>query len=115
MVSLPRFEIFSGDPGKTARWIEVVEGLAKANDRMQQLAAQKPGKYWAVPALRNVASISPITVAVHKLGVWLTCGESARFETLFQDGGDCFIEVQSALCLRQKGVSASSRHKFRNG
>jgi hypothetical protein len=46
MVSLPKFDIFSGDGDKNPRWIEAVEGLAKANERMQQLAEQKPGKYF---------------------------------------------------------------------
>jgi len=46
MASLPKFDIFSGDRDRNARWIEAVEGLAKANERMQQLAEQRPGKYF---------------------------------------------------------------------
>jgi len=46
VASLPKFDIFSGDRDKDAQWIEAVEGLAKANERMQQLAAQRPGKYF---------------------------------------------------------------------
>jgi len=46
IASLPTFDIFSGERDKNARWIEAVEGLAEANKRMQQLAAQNPGKYF---------------------------------------------------------------------
>jgi hypothetical protein len=46
MASLPKFDIFPGSRDKDARWIETVEGLAEANERMQQLAVQKAGKYF---------------------------------------------------------------------
>src|SRR5215469_3630962 len=46
VVALPTFDIFSGNHDKNAQWIEAVEGLANANRRMQELAAEKPGKYF---------------------------------------------------------------------
>jgi len=46
MASFPRCDIFSGDPGADARWIESTDGLANAKKRMQELATEKPGKYF---------------------------------------------------------------------
>lgn len=59
MASLPKFDIFSGTREKDARWIEAVEGLSEANERMQQLAVQKPGMYFIFCTASNtvVASI----------------------------------------------------------
>jgi hypothetical protein len=42
----PRFDIFSGSLDKDAMWVEAVPGLAKARERMKELAAQVPGKYF---------------------------------------------------------------------
>jgi hypothetical protein len=39
------FDIFSGTP-KKAMWIEAVEGLSNARERMQQIAEEKPGQYF---------------------------------------------------------------------
>ena len=41
-----RFDIFSGSPDKDAMWIEAVSGLAKARERMEELAQQVPGRYF---------------------------------------------------------------------
>jgi len=46
MADVPTFEIFLGPPGQDATWLESVEGLANAKERMQQLAAEKPGSYF---------------------------------------------------------------------
>jgi hypothetical protein len=40
------FDIFSGGPEKDPMWLETVEGLSGARERMEQLAAQKPGHYF---------------------------------------------------------------------
>jgi hypothetical protein len=42
----PNFDIFSGWPDEYAVWVETVEGLAAARDRMAQIAAAKPGRYF---------------------------------------------------------------------
>ena len=39
------FDIFSGTP-KRAMWIEAVEGLSNARERMQQIAGEQPGQYF---------------------------------------------------------------------
>jgi hypothetical protein len=39
------FDIFSGT-AKKAMWIEAVEGLSNARERMEQIAADKPGQYF---------------------------------------------------------------------
>jgi len=40
------FDIFSGRPGKDMVWIEAIQGLSNARERMEQIAAEKPGKYF---------------------------------------------------------------------
>lgn len=42
----PTFDVFSGTPGQNALLIEAVEGLSNARERMQQIANNKPGKYF---------------------------------------------------------------------
>ncbi|HWF38236.1 MAG TPA: hypothetical protein VG322_06945 [Candidatus Acidoferrales bacterium] len=42
----PRFDIFSGHIDKNALWIETVEGLSNARERMEQIATEKPGQYF---------------------------------------------------------------------
>jgi hypothetical protein len=40
------FEIFSGFPDRNATWLETVSGLAQADDRMREVAAESPGAYF---------------------------------------------------------------------
>jgi hypothetical protein len=40
------FDIFSGVPEEQGLWIEAIEGFSRARERMVQIAAQKPGKYF---------------------------------------------------------------------
>ena len=42
----PTFDIFSGTPNLDDEWIEAVEGLSNARERMQEIAARNPGKYF---------------------------------------------------------------------
>jgi hypothetical protein len=42
----PTFDIFSGHSGENALWLEAVEGLSNARERMQQIAEQKPGPHF---------------------------------------------------------------------
>jgi hypothetical protein len=39
-------DIFSGELDKDAMWLEAAEGLSKARERMEQIAADKPGRYF---------------------------------------------------------------------
>lgn len=43
---VPCFDIFSGESYRDAEWLETVEGLAAALNRMDDLANEKPGKYF---------------------------------------------------------------------
>lgn len=56
--SKPRFDIFSGSLDNDAMWIECVPGLEKARDRMAELSAQIPGRYF-------VFSIHSRTILAH--------------------------------------------------
>jgi hypothetical protein len=40
------FDIFSGELEKDARWLEAVQGFDSAKERMQQIASERPGKYF---------------------------------------------------------------------
>jgi hypothetical protein len=40
------FDIFKGTTEKDAIWVEAVEGLALARERMEQLAKATPGQYF---------------------------------------------------------------------
>jgi len=39
------FDIFSGAPEENGLWVEAVEGLSKAQRRMGQIAAERPGVF----------------------------------------------------------------------
>ncbi len=45
-MSEPSFDIFSGALDKNAIWLECVNGLSNARERMEQIAAEKPGRYF---------------------------------------------------------------------
>ena len=45
-VKEPTFDIFSGASDKDALWVEAVQGLARARERMEEIAAEKPGQYF---------------------------------------------------------------------
>lgn len=45
-MQMPVYDIFSGTGYKDARWLETVEGLGAAEQRMKQLAQQLPGAYF---------------------------------------------------------------------
>ena len=40
------FDIFSGAPEENGLWVEGIKGLSSAHQRMTQIAAEKPGKYF---------------------------------------------------------------------
>lgn len=42
----PPFYIYSGAPGEDAFWLETLEDLSSASERLDQIAAQKPGTYF---------------------------------------------------------------------
>jgi hypothetical protein len=70
---VPTFDIFSGRPGdKHAIWLEKVEGLGDAYDRMKALAAENPGPYFIfhIEGHQILASINntPVTNNTPKAG-----------------------------------------------
>lgn len=47
MSEVPAFDIFAGTPGHAnVLWICSVNGLTRAKERMDRIAAQKPGEYF---------------------------------------------------------------------
>jgi hypothetical protein len=59
------FDIFRGTNDRDAAWIEVVEGLSGARQRMEEIAAAKPGQYFVFDPQRHsvVARIDTRKVA----------------------------------------------------
>lgn len=64
----PVFDIFRGLPDKDAVWVETVNGLSSARDRMEQIARIQPAQYFvfsrldhSVLALTEIASAGPPT------------------------------------------------------
>ena len=45
-MKIPQYDIFSGRADKYAEWLEVVEGLGAAVDKMNEHAVQSPGRYF---------------------------------------------------------------------
>ena len=43
---IPTYDIFAGTQDKDALWLEAVDGLGAACDRMKERAAQAPGCYF---------------------------------------------------------------------
>ncbi len=43
---VPKFDIFAGVPDRDAMWICAVRGLANAKERMDQIAVERPGRYF---------------------------------------------------------------------
>jgi hypothetical protein len=41
-----KFDVFSVAINNDARWLECVEGLANARERLEQIAAENPGQYF---------------------------------------------------------------------
>jgi hypothetical protein len=47
---VPKYDIFSGRDHQDALWVEAVDGLGDACDRMKELAAKSPGAYFVFSA-----------------------------------------------------------------
>jgi hypothetical protein len=45
-MSVPQYDIFSGKVDEDAIWLEAVEGLGAANERMKDHAHRIPGPYF---------------------------------------------------------------------
>jgi hypothetical protein len=62
-----KFDIFSGQIDN-AMWLESVEGLSKARDRMRQIAAQNPGRYFIFSPASNkvLAEMETLTAETSK-------------------------------------------------
>ena len=58
------FDIFSGT-FKKAWWIEAVEGLSNARERMQQIAEEKPGQYFLFCTRTHESVVEIQTFAMH--------------------------------------------------
>jgi hypothetical protein len=46
-----KYDIFAGTPGNFPMWLETVVGLANAKERMEMIAAKKPGQYFLFSVL----------------------------------------------------------------
>lgn len=48
---VPKFDIFSGAPDRDAIWVCAVRGLANAKERMDEIAIERPGRYFIFNAV----------------------------------------------------------------
>ena len=48
---VPKFDIFSGAPDRGAIWVCAVRGLANAKERMDEIAIERPGRYFIFNAV----------------------------------------------------------------
>lgn len=55
----PSLDIFSGELDKDAMWLESAESLSKARERMEKIAAEKPGRYF-IYSVRSHAVLAQI-------------------------------------------------------
>ena len=61
-MSEPTFDIFSGTSEKDARWLESAEGLTTARERMEHIAAVRPGAYFLYsPSSHSILTIRDTT------------------------------------------------------
>jgi hypothetical protein len=58
-----QFDIFKGTTGGQPLWVEAISGLEAAISRMQELALQKPGRYfvYSTDSAKVVATTDPLT------------------------------------------------------
>jgi hypothetical protein len=62
-MSAPQYDIFRGSQDKGALWVEAVDGLGRANDRMKEHALQNPGPYF-VFCYRTQAILASIDTSI---------------------------------------------------
>jgi len=53
------FDIFLHGPDDEPLWLETAEGFSKARERMRQIAAEKPGRYFLFSVQSHVI-LAPI-------------------------------------------------------
>jgi len=65
-MTVPTYHIFSGFPDRDASWLEAVEGLGVAHDRMRERAVQAPGAYFVFCPQTHTVLASIDTSRPHK-------------------------------------------------
>jgi hypothetical protein len=74
---VPTFDIFAGKPTSTdVLWKDAVTGLAAANDRMKELAAENPGPYF-VYCVKSRQVLAAIDTSIQSKGKDGHCKRSA--------------------------------------
>ena len=63
------FDIFSGSPDDNGLWIEAITGFSNAGQRLRQIAADKPGKYFLFSAT-DQSILTRIDTRVQKMAAW---------------------------------------------
>jgi hypothetical protein len=65
---VPKFDIFRGTSGNTdAVWIEAIEGLAAAKQRMNEIAQENPGAYFVFYPPRRALLASTDTTGLDSI------------------------------------------------
>ena len=73
-MGIPKYEIFSGHNYRDAHWVESVEGMGAASNRMKQLAVEMPGPYFVFSTqARNILASIDTTQSLRAIrgrGSW---------------------------------------------
>jgi hypothetical protein len=64
-MQLLTFDIFAGVFQQNAIWLEAVQGLLQATERMEQIASKKPGQYFVFCSATHAVVASTDSFAKH--------------------------------------------------
>ena len=67
-MGIPKYDIFAGHNYRDASWVEAVEGMGAASERMKQIASESPGAYFLFSSqARNVLASIDTTQGLRAL------------------------------------------------
>jgi hypothetical protein len=69
-MKIPQYDIFSGKVDGDSIWLEAVEGLGAANDRMEEHAKRTPGPYFIFCQRTHAVLASIDTSASPDVPMW---------------------------------------------
>src|ERR1700751_5414909 len=82
-----RYEIFKEDPPRSPRWLEAVEGLEQAMNRLEELAANDPSSDYYLYSnqadkLRNMVGLGRVELPTNGLGIGAAIPQPVCFQCL---------------------------------
>jgi hypothetical protein len=116
-MNIPKYDIFSGKDYKDAVWLESVEGLGNASDRMREIARATPGAYFVFSkeTRKILASIDTLTMnsTVDTLKHNKNTAEVPRYiHTLLFSCPDCALPVAAGRLTHEKNMETIDASTF---